>query len=286
MAAPDLLQTIVAATERITAMRREREPLALLERRAAAVIPRGSQFEQALGMAGRINVIAECKRRSPSKGVLMESYDPVSTARAYERGGAAAISVLTEPTFFDGALADLQAVRGAVSIPLLRKDFIIDEYQLFEARAAGADAVLLIAAALSQPELTRLHARARELDLAALVEVHDEMELKRAVDAAARVVGVNNRSLRTLRVDVDVSYRLAARMPADVIGVSESGLQSQTDLERLAAAGYKAFLIGERFMTDPNREEALRELIRSERRERRERSERPERSERSERLDC
>jgi indole-3-glycerol phosphate synthase len=258
--APDLLQTIVAATERITAMRREREPLALLERRAATATPRGLQFEQALGMAGRVNVIAECKRRSPSKGVLMASYNPVTIARSYERGGAAAISVLTEPTFFDGSLGDLQAVRETVSIPVLRKDFIIDEYQLFEARAAGADAVLLIAAALAQPQLTRLRARAAELGLAALVEVHEEVELTRALDAGARVVGVNNRNLRTLQVDVDVSYRLAAQMPADVIAVSESGLQSRTDLERLAEAGYQAFLIGERFMTDADPVTALREL--------------------------
>jgi indole-3-glycerol phosphate synthase len=259
--APDLLLAIVAAAERLVEVRREREPTAVLEKRAAPRSPAGGRFEQALGTAGRVNVIAECKRRSPSKGVLAEEYDPASIARHYERGGAAAISVLTEPTFFDGALEHLTAVRQAVSLPLLRKDFVVDEYQLLEARACGADAVLLIVAALDQAALVRLQARAWELGLAALVEVHDEEELARAVDSGARVVGVNNRNLRTLQVDVDASHRLAARIPRGVVAVSESGLQSRADLKRLAAAGYGAFLIGERFMTDPDPARAIRELI-------------------------
>ena len=260
-AAPDLLRTIVAATERTTALRREREPLAVLEARAAAAAPDGARFERELGHAGRVNVIAECKRRSPSRGVLIASYDPAALARAYQRGGAAAISVLTEPTFFDGALDHLEAVRRAVGLPVLRKDFVVDEYQLFEARAWGADAVLLIVAALEQPGMVRLQARARELGLAALVEVHDEGERARAIDAGARIVGVNNRNLRTLEVDVDASYRLAARMPRDVVAVSESGLQSQSDLQRLASVGYRAFLIGERFITDPDPAGAIENLI-------------------------
>jgi indole-3-glycerol phosphate synthase len=261
-AAPDVLRTIVAATRRITEVRRGREPLAALERRAAAASPDGARFARELAVPGRINVIAECKRRSPSKGVLAADYDPVRIARLYEAGGAAAISVLTEPTFFDGALEHLAAVRAAVATPLLRKDFVVDEYQLFEARAAGADAVLLIVAALDQRELEQLRRRAAELGLAALVEVHDEEELTRAADAGAGIIGVNNRSLRTLRVDVDGSYRLAARLPAGAIGVSESGLTSRDELDRLAAAGYRAFLIGERFMTDPDPARAVRGLIR------------------------
>jgi len=263
MSAPDLLRTIVAATARTTAVRRAREPAAALERRAAQASPDGARFERELGAAGRVNVIAECKRRSPSRGVLAAAYDPVALARAYGRGGAAAISVLTEPTFFDGALEHLTAVRQAVRLPLLRKDFIVDEFQIVEARAAGADAVLLIVAALEQAELLRLQARARALGLAALVEVHDEVELARAVDSGARVIGVNNRNLRTLAVDVEASYRLAAKMPAGVVAVSESGLQSRADLERLTAAGYGAFLIGERFMIDPDPGRAVEELIRS-----------------------
>ena len=256
----DLLRTIVATTDRIVETRRAREPLAALERRAASARPRGAAFEAALGVINRVNVIAECKKRSPSKGVLAADYDPVCIARQYEDGGAAAISVLTEPTFFDGALEHLTAVRSSVALPLLRKDFIVDEYQLFESRAAGADAVLLIVAALQQTDLTTLQKRAWDLELATVVEVHGEEELARAVDSGARVIGVNNRNLRTLAVDVSASARLASRMPRDVLAVSESGLKSRVELEQLAAAGYRAFLIGERVMTDPDPAGAIRRL--------------------------
>ena len=258
---PDLLRTIVAATDRIVEVRRDREPLGVLERRARAASPRGPSFERALADRGRINVIAECKRRSPSRGVLAAQYDPAAIARQYENGGAVAISVLTEPTFFDGALEHLAAVRTAVNLPVLRKDFIVDEYQLFEARAAGADAVLLIVAALEQHLLVRLQQQAWNLGLAALVEVHDDQELSRAIDSGARLIGVNNRNLRTLAVDVDASYRLVARIPGNVVAVSESGLKSRDDLEKLSAAGYRAFLIGERFMTDPAPAQAIAALI-------------------------
>jgi indole-3-glycerol phosphate synthase len=258
---PDLLGTIVAATEKITEARRGRESIAALERRAGSATPRGDAFLAALSQPGRANVIAECKRRSPSRGVLAADYDPVAIARQYEAGGAAAISVLTEPTFFDGALEHLAAVRQAVRLPLLRKDFIVDEYQLLEARANGADAALLIVAALQQADLGRLQRRAWDLGLATLVEVHDEEELTRAIDSGARIIGVNNRNLRTLSVDVAASRRLGARIPADVVGVSESGLTSRADLEELAAQGYKAFLIGERFMTAPDPAKAIAELL-------------------------
>jgi indole-3-glycerol phosphate synthase len=261
-ATPDLLGAIIAATVKITEVRREKESLASLERRAAAAAPRGEAFLAALSKPGRANVIAECKRRSPSRGVLAAQYDPVAIARQYEAGGASAISVLTEPTFFDGALEHLAAVRQAVALPLLRKDFIVDEYQLIEARANGADAALLIVAALEQPDLERLQRRAVELGLAALVEVHDGEELTRAIDGGARIIGVNNRNLRTLAVDVAASRRLGARIPADVVGVSESGLTSRADLEELAGQGYRAFLIGERFMTAPDPAAAIAELLR------------------------
>lgn len=259
-ASPDLLAAIVAGTRRTVQTRRERESEAALARRAEAATPRGALFEERLTRAGTVNVIAECKRRSPSKGVLARAYDPVVIARAYAQGGAAAISVLTEPAFFDGALEHLAAVRAAVEVPLLRKDFVVDPYQLLEARANGADAVLLIVAALDQSALEDLQTRAWDMGLATLVEVHDDQELSRAVASGARVVGVNNRNLRTLQVDVTASDRLAAAIPAHVTAVSESGLQSRADLERLAAAGYDAFLIGERFMTDPDPAAALREL--------------------------
>lgn len=261
MTRPDLLRAIVEATRRIVETRREREPLGLLTKRAGARTPRGAAFEAALRQQDRINVIAECKRRSPSKGVLARNYDPAAIASSYERGGAAAISVLTEPTFFDGSLEHLAAVRQAVRVPLLRKDFTVDEYQLHEARANGADAILLIVAALEQSQLTALHRRAAELELAALVEVHDEAELTRAIDAGARIVGVNNRNLRTLAVDVEASHRLARLIPKDVVAVSESGLRSRTELDQLRDQGYAAFLIGERFMTDPDPARALGDLM-------------------------
>ena len=259
--AADLLATIVAATRRIVEVRAEREPLARLAQRAERVAPRPGVFRTALSRTNRVNVIAECKRRSPSRGVLRAEYDAVAIARGYSAAGAAAISVLTEPTFFDGALAHLTAIRDAVALPLLRKDFVVDDYQLLEARAAGADAVLLIVAALGQSELVRLQSRAWELGLAVLVEVHDDEELVRAVESGARLIGVNNRNLRTLAVDVGASDRLAAKIPANVVGVSESGLQTRADLERLAASGYRAFLIGERFMTDPDPARAIADLI-------------------------
>ena len=260
MSQPDLLTAIVAATRKTTAMRRESESHVVLEGRAAAAAPRGAVFEAALARPG-VNVIAECKRRSPSRGVLAPAYDPVAIATQYERGGAAAISCLTEPSFFDGALEHLTAVRAAVTIPVLRKDFIVEDYQLLEARAAGADAALLIVAALAQADLVSLQSRAWELELAALVEVHDDEELRRAIDAGARVIGVNNRNLRTLAVDTDASFKLAAMMPPGVTAVSESGLKTRGDLEKLASAGYQAFLIGERFMTDPDPARAIADLI-------------------------
>jgi indole-3-glycerol phosphate synthase len=191
----DLLSAIVAGARTSVETRRSREGLAQLERRAAEAAPRAAAFRDALARPGRINVVAECKRRSPARGVLRRDYDPAALASAYERGGAAAVSVLTEPSFFDGDLVHLASVRRAVGLPLLRKDFIVDEYQLLEARAAGADAVLLIVAALDQRPLSALQTRADELGLATLVEVHGERELDRACDAGATIVGVNSRNL-------------------------------------------------------------------------------------------
>jgi indole-3-glycerol phosphate synthase len=259
--AADLLATIVAATRRIVEVRQEREPFADLEARAAAVESRRGRFEAALRRADRINVIAECKHRSPSKGVLRAHYDPVAIARGYAAAGAAAISVLTEPTFFDGSLEHLQAVRAAVDVPLLRKDFVVSEYQLLEAKAGGADAVLLIVAALDAADLAHLHTQAVRLGLDVLVEIHDVEELAIAVGAGARVVGVNNRNLRTLAVDVHASEAAMARMPSDIVAVSESGLRSPADLVRLRRLGYHAFLIGERFMTTEDPGAALRGLL-------------------------
>jgi indole-3-glycerol phosphate synthase len=260
-AAADLLGTIVAATRRAVEVRQEREPLAGLARRADARSGSRGRFHAALSGGERVNVIAECKRRSPSRGVLRAIYDPVAIARSYAEAGAAAISVLTEPTFFDGSLEHLEAVRAAVGVPVLRKDFIVSEYQLFEARAAGADAALLIVAALRPAELAGLIARADALGLDTLIEVHTGDELGMALDAGARIIGVNNRDLRTLEVDLRTSEALVQRMPRDVVAISESGLRTEADLLRLGALGYRAFLIGERFMAaeDPGGE--LRGLL-------------------------
>jgi indole-3-glycerol phosphate synthase len=261
MTTADLLETILAGTRRIVEVRQLREPIARLASLAEQRVPTRGAFRDAISRSNRANVIAECKRRSPSRGVLRADYAPVAMARAYEAAGAAAISVLTEPTFFDGSLEHLRSVRSAVAIPLLRKDFIVSEYQLFEARAAGADAVLLIVAALPPERLTVLGRRASDLGLDALVEVHTAEELDIAVEAGAEIIGVNNRNLRTLEVDLTASEALIARVPKGIVAVSESGLRQPEDLTRLRALGYHAFLIGERFMTAPDPGAALRALI-------------------------
>jgi indole-3-glycerol phosphate synthase len=260
---PDLLDAIIAATRTRVDMAMTREPRAVLERRAMARTPDAAGFAERLSRTRSINVIAECKRRSPSRGVLRAAYEPVAIATGYAQAGAAAISVLTEPGFFDGSLEHLAAVRQAVSIPLLRKDFIIDDYQLLEARAAGADAILLIVAALGDRELASLSNAARKLGLAALVEVHSAGECRRAIDAGATIIGVNNRNLRTLEVDLNASRDIAGLIPKDAIGISESGLKTPADLQAMKALGYRAFLMGERFMVEPEPGAALAGLIES-----------------------
>jgi indole-3-glycerol phosphate synthase len=266
-AQPDLLATIVAATRRIVQVREAAKPAAALAREQART-PRGQEFERALrgrgagagSLGGGPRIIAECKRRSPSKGILRDCYEPAVHARAYAEAGAAAISVLTEPTFFDGDPQHLREVRAAVDLPLLRKDFVVSEYQLLEAAVLGADAALLIVGALEPHELARLLSVAADLELAALVEVHDLGELQRALDAGARLVGVNSRNLRTLRVDPGVFDTVAASLPPDVTAVAESGIGRREDLTRLAAAGYHAFLVGERLIVQTDPGAALREL--------------------------
>ncbi len=260
---PDLLEAIVAATRHEALLREEQVSRAALERAAARRAPRPAAFRAGLAAGGRFNVIAECKRRSPSRGILRADYRPERIAREYAAAGAAAVSVLTEPTFFDGKLSDLAAVRAATDLPLLRKDFIVSSYQLVEARAAGADAVLLIVAALDESRLRRLHDAAAEYELAVLVEVHDAAELSRALDAGARIVGVNNRNLRTLAVDVEASHALIDRIPAATVSVAESGLRDSVDLVGLRQAGYDAFLIGESLMTRESPGEALAALLRA-----------------------
>jgi indole-3-glycerol phosphate synthase len=256
-----LLDAIAASVRTTLASRRAAIALDDLARAAEARQPEGARFRDAIRREGRVNIIAECKRRSPARGVLSRDYAPGDTACRYERGGAAAVSVLTEPTFFDGALAHLETVRAATSLPLLRKDFMLDEYQLYEARAAGADAVLLIVAMLDEKTLRRLARRAADLGLAAIVEVHSSLELSIASDAGADIIGVNSRDLRTLSVDPRVCERLAEKAPRGSVMVAESGIRSRDDVDRLAAAGYHAFLIGERLMTAADPAAALAGLI-------------------------
>ena len=258
---PDLLAAIVAATRKTVAVRSAQLPIAELDHRAAGVQTTPGRFAAALSRPQRLNVIAECKRRSPSRGVIRADYDPASIAAGYERSGAAAISVLTEPAFFDGHLDHLKAVRAACDLPVLRKDFIVDRYQIVEARAAGADAILLIVAALTPPALASLHRAAADAGLDALVEIHDLLELPIALDAGSSIIGVNNRNLRTLSVNTEISRRAVELIPDDVIAVAESGLTSATGLSALSNAGYDAFLIGERLMAASDPGQALADLM-------------------------
>lgn len=245
---------------------RLKETMGLDELRARAVDLRANAkahaFHAAVSERGRINVIAEIKRASPSKGEIRADVDPARMALQYEAGGAAAISVLTEEDRFRGSLDDLRAVRRAVSLPLLRKDFIFDEYQLYEAAAAGADALLLIVAALADEELTRLvRVTEEELRMDALVEVHTLEELSRARACGATLIGVNNRDLHTFEVSLDTSVQLAHGAPPGLSLISESGLRDADDLRRLRALGYDAFLIGESLMRAADPRRALRRLI-------------------------
>lgn len=255
-----VLDAIVAGARRSAELRERAADPGTFQQSWSARQPRGALFDASLRQPG-IRVIAECKRRSPAKGVLRRDYDPAAIARSYASAGAAAISVLTEPSFFDGSIDHLTAVRGAVDTPVLRKDFLTSEFQLLEARAAGADAVLLIVAALAQDELTRLIAQSRALGLAALVEVHDRAELERALSAGALIVGVNSRNLKTLDVSIAVFDELAPLVPEGVVAVAESGLRSGADVARLRELRYDAFLIGERFMADADPGAALESLF-------------------------
>ncbi|HSE32193.1 MAG TPA: indole-3-glycerol phosphate synthase TrpC [Pyrinomonadaceae bacterium] len=222
------------------------------------------RLRSALSSTDRINIIAEFKRRSPSKGVIRNGADPTQIARDYASAGAAAISVLTEENYFDGSLDDLRAVRDVVRLPILRKDFIFDEYQIYEAACAGADAILLIVSALDDPTLTSLRQIAEdELGLDTLVEVHDKLEMKRANQSGAKLIGVNNRDLRTFEVSLETSLKLADIASADAVLISESGLKTMGDLLRLQQIGYRGFLIGESLMRAESPGEALAALIKN-----------------------
>ena len=259
----DILQRILARKREEVEARRARVPLAELQSRIVAAPPlRG--FAQALRSRiddGEAAVIAEVKKASPSKGVIRADFDPAAIARSYEAGGAACLSVLTDVDFFQGADGYLIAAREACSLPVLRKDFVVDEYQLHEARALGADAVLLIAAALDDAQLAGFAALAAGLGLDALAEVHDAAELERVLRLPLPLVGVNNRDLRTFEVSLDTTLALKDAIPADRVLVTESGIAAPADVARMRTAGVHAFLVGEAFMREPDPGAALRRLF-------------------------
>jgi indole-3-glycerol phosphate synthase len=255
-----VLDGILATTRARVASERERRPLGPSDP-AVRDAPPVRPLAEALARPDRVSVIAEHKRRSPSRGAIREDLAPADVARRYEAAGAAALSVLTEEAFFGGRLAHLEEVRAATALPVLRKDFVLDPWQVWEARASGADAVLLIAAALADAHLSALLATAREAGLDALVEVHDRGELDRALAAGSRIVGVNSRDLRTLAVSLDTALALAPAIPDDVVAVAESGIRTGADVRRLRDAGFDAFLVGEHLMKAPDPGEALKRLL-------------------------
>lgn len=255
---PDVLARIIGEKRRELAAgpaRREE-----LEARAGLSRAGRRDFRAALARPAP-SIIAELKKASPSRGRLAESFDPAALARAYERGGAAALSVLTDEKFFQGSLDDLRTAREAAPLPVLRKDFLIDGFQILEAAAWGADAILLIAALLDARRLRNFREQAAGFGMAALVEVHDAAELERAIESGADLIGVNNRDLRTFEVSLETSLRLAERMPAGAVAVSESGIRSRADIDLLVRAGYRAFLVGEHLMRAAEPAAALRALL-------------------------
>jgi len=257
---PASLDTIVAAArERVSNARRTAD-LGALEQAAAKHTPRGLRDRLRRIAQNEIAIIAELKKASPSKGLIRADFRPADLARELEGAGAAALSVLTDEEFFQGSLANLRQASAAVALPCLRKDFIVDEFQIVVARANGADAILLIVAALEQKELESLSRRARAQGLDVLCEAHDEDELRRALDAGCDLIGVNSRDLRTFEVDLRTAFRLGEMIPESCVRVAESGIHSGADLARLRAAGYDAFLIGESLMRAEHPGEALKKL--------------------------
>jgi indole-3-glycerol phosphate synthase len=257
-----ILAEICAARRMAVARRKAEVPLAELQQRLPDTPVRG--FERALRSRlarGELALIAELKKASPSRGLIRDPFDPVSLARAYAEGGAACLSVLTEERWFQGADRYLEAARAAVALPCLRKDFMLEPYQVFEARAIGADCILLIMAALDDRDAAELLKIATDLGMDTLVEVHDEAELQRALRLEARLIGVNNRNLKTLKVDLATTERLAPLVPADRLLIAESGLNEHRDLERLAAVGARCFLVGESLMRQQDVRSATAALL-------------------------
>jgi indole-3-glycerol phosphate synthase len=255
------LERILAHTRTEVAERRATADLALLERRAAAQSPRG--FEAALRRtaANGTAVIAELKKASPSKGLIRADFDPVALAKSLEAGGAAALSVLTDAEFFQGSLKNLELASATVKIPCLRKDFIVDAFQILEARAAGASAILLIVAALNDAELKSLYTEAKRMELDVLCEIHDREELERAVALGFCVIGVNSRNLHTMQVQPQTQIEIAELLPKTAVKVAESGIKSAAEIAKMVAAGYNAFLVGESLMRESDPGAALAMLL-------------------------
>ncbi len=262
---PNILDQIIAHKHREVAEAQAAQPLEELHRRAADAPPPRDFFAAVTTPSDTVRVIAEVKQASPSAGLIREDFDPVAIARAYADAGAAAISCLTDEKFFRGSLTDLSAIRQAVPVPVLRKEFIIDPYQVVEARAAGADAVLLIAECLNHDELATLVEAARRQRMAVLLEIHEAANLDRAAAHVGRerrvLLGVNNRDLRAMATDLDHTLKLVRRVNDPSLLVSESGIRTHEDIHRLQAAGVNAVLVGEHLMRQPNVGNALRSLI-------------------------
>ena len=255
-----ILDTIVAHKRIELENNKQRMPLDTLKRKVRD-LPPTRDFRAALSVPNCVHLIAEVKKKSPSKGIIREDFDPVGIARIYAENGASAISVLTDQEFFAGELAYLSAIREAVTLPLLRKDFTIDPYHIYQARLAGADAILLIVSILTLAQLREFTEIAQNLGLASLVEVHTEAELELALTAGAEVVGINNRDLKTFHTDIVTTFRLKTSIPTHKIVVSESGINTHSDVMKLEAAGINAILVGESLMRSPNIGNKVRELL-------------------------
>ncbi len=255
-----ILDTIIAHKQKELQIEQEQVPLGTLESKLAN-LPPAKDFRSAIAQPGNINLIAEVKKKSPSKGIIREDFEPMQIAETYAENGAAAISVLTDVHFFDGNLEYLSLIRQSVEVPLLRKDFMIDPYHIYQARVAGADAILLIVAVLTPEQLREFMDIAASLSLAFLVEVHTEAELEIALDVGAEIIGINNRDLRTFHTDLATTFRLRESIPAGKVVVSESGIYTRADVESLRETGVNAILVGESLMRSPDIGEQVRKLI-------------------------
>jgi indole-3-glycerol phosphate synthase len=256
-----ILDTIVEDKKKELAEAQKKAPLDIIKSCAANFSPVRDFAAALTAQQKSVRIIAEVKKASPSRGIICQQFDPVAIARAYEDGGAVAVSVLTEQKYFHGSLEYLRAIKEATPLPVLRKDFIFDPYQVYESRAHGADAILLIAGMLTQELLAELVQLSRALSLFHLVEVHDRQDLHKALAAGAEIIGINNRDLKTFVTDICTTFELAPEIPEEKIVVSESGISSRDELKQLAAAGVDAFLIGETLMKERNPDIKLRQLI-------------------------